>query len=135
MEIILSRMNNIERETFREQFSRELNRICDQQGALEVYEKLGLSRETGRQCKTGRLPSKTPGVLEKAIQMGFALTYDGRPLTLELLESLREPSGAVDSEVRQYRQLELFTEDGLIFEINRIKAASEITVSIRVRRA
>jgi hypothetical protein len=134
MEIILSRMNNIEREVFREQFSRELNRICIEQGALQVYERLGLSRETGRQCKAGRLPSKTPGVLERAIQMGFALTYDNRPLTLEVLESLRESSMTAGTEV-QYRQLELFTEDGLTYQISRIKAASEISVRINIRRA
>jgi len=132
MASILRRMNDIDREEFRRQFCREFNRVTGERGSMYIYEALGISRETGRKCKGRRLPHTTPGVLRKAIELGFMLNYDDQPLTIERLDQFRAPPRPA---AEAHRQLELFVEGGFVYEISRKRAASELSVQIKVRRA
>jgi hypothetical protein len=131
MSNIFNAMSRLEKRAFQADFARELRRLVGVLGAQTVYDRLGMTRENGRQCQAGRLPSRKAGVLKSAVELGMALSYKGQPLTTDILDSFQNPMRVT----ADFIQLELFTEEGLTYEINRKRAAREITVEIKIRRA
>jgi hypothetical protein len=118
----------------RQQFRSEMNRLLTverQYTRVQMYKLLGVSRETGPKYLKGQIPTNRPKMLRelltKAIsKLSIELTYRNVKLTAAELQP-RESEGE--------RQLELFSQDGFLFEINRKKSARSISLELRIREA